>query len=67
MLPENGVEDMVILEASNRVGSRIRKEHFGGVSVELGADWIASVDGPQRNPVKMNALIVLISEVEGFA
>ncbi|KAL2325985.1 hypothetical protein Fmac_025043 [Flemingia macrophylla] len=43
MLAENGVEDMVILEASNRVGGRIRKEHFGGVSVELGAGWIAGV------------------------
>ncbi|KAL2333932.1 hypothetical protein Fmac_015145 [Flemingia macrophylla] len=51
MLAESGVEDMVILEASNRVGGMIRKEHFGGVSVELGAGWIAGVDGPQYNPV----------------
>ncbi|KAL2344467.1 hypothetical protein Fmac_005752 [Flemingia macrophylla] len=51
MLAESGVEDMVILEASNRVGGRIRKEHFGGVSVDLGAGWIAGVGGPQRNPV----------------
>ncbi|KAL2344211.1 hypothetical protein Fmac_005496 [Flemingia macrophylla] len=51
MLAESGVEDMVILEASNRVVGRIRKEHFGGVSVELGAGWIAGVGGPQRNPV----------------
>ncbi|KAL2330761.1 hypothetical protein Fmac_018342 [Flemingia macrophylla] len=51
VLAESGVEDMVILEASDRVGGRIRKEHFGGVSVELGAGWIAGVGGPQRNPV----------------
>ncbi|KAL2322099.1 hypothetical protein Fmac_026478 [Flemingia macrophylla] len=51
MLAESGVEDMVILEASNRVGGRIRKEHFGGVSVELDAGWIAGIGDPQRNPV----------------
>ncbi|KAL5160106.1 Polyamine oxidase 1 [Glycine soja] len=51
VLAENGIEDLVILEASDRVGGRIRKESFGGVSVELGAGWIAGVGGPQPNPV----------------
>ncbi|ESW20893.1 hypothetical protein PHAVU_005G023400 [Phaseolus vulgaris] len=51
VLAENGVEDVVILEASDRVGGRIRKESFGGVSVELGAGWIAGVGGPLPNPV----------------
>ncbi|RDY04287.1 Polyamine oxidase 1, partial [Mucuna pruriens] len=51
VLAENGVEDVVILEASDRVGGRIRKERFGGVSVELGAGWIAGVGGRQSNPV----------------
>jgi len=51
VLAENGVEDLVILEASDRVGGRIRKEPFGGVSVELGAGWIAGVGGPLSNPV----------------
>ncbi|KAK7375599.1 hypothetical protein VNO78_35506 [Psophocarpus tetragonolobus] len=51
VLAENGIEDMVILEASDRVGGRIRKETFGGVSVELGAGWIAGVGGPKPNPV----------------
>lgn len=51
MLSENGVEDIVILEASDRIGGRIRKECFGGVSVELGAGWIAGVGGPEANPV----------------
>lgn len=50
-MAENGIEDLVILEASDRVGGRIRKESFGGVSVELGAGWIAGVGGPQPNPV----------------
>ncbi|KAL2319387.1 hypothetical protein Fmac_028356 [Flemingia macrophylla] len=51
MLAESGVEDMVILEALNRVSGRIRNEHFGGVSVELGVSWIAGVGSHQRNPV----------------
>uniref|UniRef100_A0A803LC14 Amine oxidase domain-containing protein n=1 Tax=Chenopodium quinoa TaxID=63459 RepID=A0A803LC14_CHEQI len=50
-LADNGVEDVVILEASNRIGGRIRKEQFAGVPVELGAGWIAGVGGKQSNPV----------------
>ena len=41
----------MILEASDRIGGRIRKENFGGVSVELGAGWIAGVGGKESNPV----------------
>ncbi|KAF7836076.1 polyamine oxidase 1-like [Senna tora] len=51
LLAENGIEDLVILEASDRIGGRIRKENFGGVSVELGAGWIAGVGGKEANPV----------------
>ncbi|KAL5078079.1 hypothetical protein RYX36_017063 [Vicia faba] len=51
VLAENGVEDILILEASDRIGGRIRKECFGGVSVELGAGWIAGVGGRETNPV----------------
>ncbi|GMH20614.1 hypothetical protein Nepgr_022455 [Nepenthes gracilis] len=50
-LSENGVDDLVILEASDRIGGRIRMENFGGVSVELGAGWIAGVGGKISNPV----------------
>ncbi|KAJ4822738.1 polyamine oxidase1, flavin-containing amine oxidoreductase [Turnera subulata] len=51
VLAQNGIEDLVILEASDRIGGRIRKEDFGGVSVELGAGWIAGVGGKEANPV----------------
>lgn len=51
MLAKNGVEDFIILEASDRIGGRIRKENFGGVSVELGAGWIVGVGGRESNPV----------------
>ncbi|XP_052191644.1 polyamine oxidase 1 isoform X2 [Diospyros lotus] len=51
VLVENGVEDIVILEASERIGGRMRKEQFGGVSVEVGAGWIVGVGGKESNPV----------------
>ncbi|KAA8520220.1 hypothetical protein F0562_014476 [Nyssa sinensis] len=51
VLAENGVDDILILEASDRIGGRIRKEDFGGVAVELGAGWIAGVGGKESNPV----------------
>ncbi|XP_055817887.1 polyamine oxidase 1 [Solanum dulcamara] len=51
VLSENGVDDVVILEAADKIGGRIRKEEFGGVAVELGAGWIAGVGGKQANPV----------------
>ncbi|KAJ8573585.1 hypothetical protein K7X08_010096 [Anisodus acutangulus] len=51
VLSENGVDDVVILEAADKIGGRIRKEKFGGVTVELGAGWIAGVGGKQSNPV----------------
>ncbi|GFP92395.1 polyamine oxidase 1 [Phtheirospermum japonicum] len=51
VLAENGVDDVLILEASDRIGGRIRKEQFGGVTVELGAGWITGVGGKQPNPV----------------
>ncbi|KAG5627508.1 hypothetical protein H5410_012726 [Solanum commersonii] len=51
VLSENGVDDVVILEAADKIGGRIRKEEFGGVAAELGAGWIAGVGGKQSNPV----------------
>ncbi|KAJ4970654.1 hypothetical protein NE237_003753 [Protea cynaroides] len=51
VLAENGVDDLLILEASDRIGGRIRKEDFAGLSVELGAGWIVGVGGKESNPV----------------
>lgn len=51
VLVDNGIDDVVILEASDRIGGRVCKENFGGVSVELGAGWIVGVGGKEPNPV----------------
>ncbi|KAK9123224.1 hypothetical protein Sjap_012826 [Stephania japonica] len=50
-LAKSGIEDVVILEASDRIGGRIRKEDFGGLTVEMGAGWIQGVGGRESNPV----------------
>eukprot|EP00058_Branchiostoma_floridae_P002571 XP_002588059.1 hypothetical protein BRAFLDRAFT_83047 [Branchiostoma floridae] len=47
-LHENGVDDFVILEGSDRIGGRMRQAEFGGVKVEIGANW---VQGLHDNPI----------------
>ncbi|KAI4382993.1 hypothetical protein MLD38_008880 [Melastoma candidum] len=51
VLVERGIDDVLILEASDRIGGRIHKQEFGGVAVELGAGWIVGVGGREVNPV----------------
>ncbi|CAD7702105.1 unnamed protein product [Ostreobium quekettii] len=54
-LHENGVEDFLIIEGTDRVGGRIRNQEFGGIRVEVGANWIHAVDptgdAPKVNPI----------------
>lgn len=40
--------NVVVLEASNRIGGRIRTDRSLGMPIELGAGWI---HGPQGNPI----------------
>ena len=39
-LLQAGVEDVVVLEASSRVGGRIHSVEMSGQEIELGAQWI---------------------------
>ncbi|KAL6643034.1 hypothetical protein ACP70R_021215 [Stipagrostis hirtigluma subsp. patula] len=50
-LSDAGITDFVILEATDRIGGRIRKTNFAGVNVELGANWVEGVGGDQMNPI----------------
>lgn len=36
---ENGIKDLIILEAENRIGGRIHSVDFYGSMVDLGAQW----------------------------
>ena len=50
-LSDAGIKDFVILEATNRIGGRIKKTNFAGYTVEMGANWLHGVGGPFRNPL----------------
>lgn len=43
--------NFVILEATDKIGGRIRSDNFAGVKVELGANWVEGVNGEQINPI----------------
>lgn len=47
-LHENGIEDFIILEGSERIGGRMRCTEFAGTVIELGANW---VQGIKNNPI----------------
>ncbi|KAF8390403.1 hypothetical protein HHK36_024929 [Tetracentron sinense] len=50
-LSDAGIKDILILEATNRIGGRIHKTNFAGLSVEMGANWVEGVGGDQMNPI----------------
>ncbi|CAM0914140.1 unnamed protein product [Alopecurus aequalis] len=50
-LSEAGITDIVILEATDRIGRRIHKTDFAGVNVEMGANWVEGVNGGEMNPI----------------
>ncbi|KAI3982774.1 hypothetical protein MKX01_010257 [Papaver californicum] len=50
-LLDAGIKIILILEATNRIGGRIRKTNFAGVPVELGTSWVEGVNGEQVNPI----------------
>ncbi|CAM0914139.1 unnamed protein product [Alopecurus aequalis] len=50
-LSEAGITDLVILEATDRIGGRIHKTKFAGATVEMGANWVEGVNGGEMNPI----------------
>ncbi|CAL9159366.1 unnamed protein product [Musa hybrid cultivar] len=50
-LSDAGVKEILILEATNRIGGRIRNTYFADLSVETGANWIEGVHGEKQNPI----------------
>ena len=59
ILQDNGVTNFKILEANtDRIGGRIRNATFGGVQIELGAQWVeecpenmTTLHGPKVSPI----------------
>lgn len=50
-LSDAGIKNILILEATNRIGGRMCKTNFAGLSVEMGANWVEGVNGKQLNPI----------------
>ncbi|KAL3693588.1 hypothetical protein R1sor_007239 [Riccia sorocarpa] len=50
-LTEKGITNFIILEATDKIGGRIRNTDFGGYKVELGANWVEGVNGKELNPI----------------
>ena len=52
-LSEEGVTNFVIIEAQDRIGGRVRREEIGGVTVDVGANWISGIDPeqPEMHPL----------------
>ena len=53
-LSNNGIDNFLILEGGDDIGGRVKSTEFGGVTVELGANWIQGVynDGtPETHPL----------------
>ncbi|KAM7272364.1 hypothetical protein ACFE04_027027 [Oxalis oulophora] len=47
-LSENGIKDFLMLEATDRIGGRMKKASFANHTVELGANWLFR-GGPKIN------------------
>ncbi|KAL6645017.1 hypothetical protein ACP70R_016625 [Stipagrostis hirtigluma subsp. patula] len=50
-LSEAGITDLLILEATDHVGGRMHKQNFGGINVEVGANWVEGMNGGKMNPI----------------
>ncbi|KAL9252012.1 Polyamine oxidase 1-like protein [Drosera capensis] len=52
-LHEAGIHDFIILDATSRIGGRIKKEKFAGHTIEVGANWLhgTGTGGSKSSPL----------------
>ncbi|CAN6318651.1 unnamed protein product [Urochloa humidicola] len=64
-LSDAGITDLLILEATDRIGGRIRKEEFEGLNIEVGANWVEGVadEGEARNNDDVNPIWSIANEI----
>ncbi|XP_041349505.1 spermine oxidase-like [Gigantopelta aegis] len=70
-LVKQGVRRITVLEASNRIGGRMRTQPFGSGIIELGANWIhgASLNNSVFTLASQHALLtpyVTLNRMEGY-
>jgi len=53
-LQDLGVDDVKIVEGSDRLGGRVKDVPFGGINVEVGANWVhfANMNHSTKNPIE---------------
>jgi len=53
-LRELGVQDIVVVEGADRIGGRVKDVEFGGINVEVGANWLhfSSMSEIDVNPLE---------------
>ena len=61
LLHDNGITNILVLEANNYRGGRVKQENFGGTKVEVGANWIHEV-GPNSDSKKLSNPIYELSK-----
>ena len=54
-LREKGLENVVVVEGSDRIGGRVKDVHFGGINVEVGANWVhfSNMKKTEMNPIEL--------------
>ncbi|GAB2213232.1 hypothetical protein Droror1_Dr00021254 [Drosera rotundifolia] len=50
-LHEAGIHDFIILEATSRIGGRIKKQELAGHTIEVGANWLRGTGGSKSSPM----------------
>ncbi|KAI5078844.1 hypothetical protein GOP47_0006515 [Adiantum capillus-veneris] len=50
-LSEHGIDDFLILDATDRIGGRMHQTTFAGYTIEMGANWVEGVGGEEENPI----------------
>jgi len=54
-LSEHGIDKVVVVEGSDRVGGRVKDVQFGGITVEVGANWVhfSNMREHELNPIEL--------------
>ena len=54
-LSEHGINKVVVVEGSDRVGGRVKDVKFGGITVEVGANWVhfSNMKEHELNPIEL--------------
>ena len=54
-LSEHGITKVVVVEGSDRVGGRVKDVKFGGITVEVGANWVhfSNMKEHELNPIEL--------------